>query len=323
MNYSLVFGGSPFNPILRDYLMSISVKDEIGLKADTCDVMFSYDPKFPDFRLGTVMTVKLGDASQLWDTGQYYISEVNLEGPPDALTIRGLSSPLIISKALQDSHRRAWQRGEAKLSEIVRQVASDAGLLLKYNAPDPLMPYVAQVGETDSEFLMRLARLRDLNFKVDGNNLIVYEIQAGIDLVGAALPVAKIENIGEDIQYSFLHEELDAYSQVIAWVQSIPKSQRDKVVVGTGRPKFEFKETFPTIDEAKQACQAKLQESNRLAYRADVTIPGRPNIIAGGKAVLEGFPKPVNRTYLIEQVTHNFTPSNGYTLSVSLVDDVS
>ena len=324
MQYLLVFGGSPFNPILRDYLIGITVKDEIGLKSDTCDVIFSYDPKFPDFRLGTVMTVKLGDADKLWDTGKYYISEINHQGPPHELIVRGLSSPLIVSKALQDSHRRNWQRGEKHLSEIIRQVVSDVGLLLKYSADeDPLMPYTAQCGETDAEFLMRLARLRGLNFKVDGNNFIAYDIGASKNLGGTSLPTVQIDYVGEDMQYSFLHEELDAYAQAVAWVQQIPQSQRLPVKVGGGSPKFEFKEMFPTIDEARQACQAKLQESNRLTYRAEITVPGQQDIIAGGKMKLSGFPKLVNRTYLIERVMHNFSASSGYTLSASLVDDVS
>ena len=324
MQYDLSFSGSPFNPLLRQFLMSITVKDEIGLKSDTCDVVFSYDPRFPNFRLGMLMTVKLGHANKLWDTGKYYISEINHQGPPHELVVRGLSSPLIISKALQNSHRRNWQRGEARLSEIMRHVASDAALLLKYSAAeDPLMPYTAQCGETDSEFLMRLARLRDLNFKVDGNNLIVYEIGASKNLGGTSLRTVEIDYTGEDIQYSFLHEELDAYAEAVAWVQSIPQSERLQVRAGSGSPKFEFKEMFPTIEEAKQACQAKLQESNRITYRASVTLPGQPNIIAGGKMKLSGFPKIVNRTYLIDSVIHNFSASSGYTLSASLVDDVS
>ena len=322
MNYNLLFAGSPFNPQLRDYLMKISVKDEIGLLSDTVDVVFSYDPKFPDFEIGMIMTVKLGDASRLWDTGKYYISEVSMQGPPDELTVRGLSSPLIISKALQDSHRRNWQRGKAKLSEIMGEVVSSAGLTLKYNAPDPLMPYTAQVSESDAEFLMRIARLRDLNFKVDGNDLLVYEIGRGVDTGGRPLKTIEMRYVGENMRYSFIKEELDAYSQAVAWVQDIPNSERVKVEVGSGSPTFEFKEMFPTIEEAKQACQGKLNESNRLTYRADITVPGQPNIIAGGKMALKGFPKPVNRTYLIQTVNHNFDSTGGYTITANLVEDL-
>lgn len=322
MNYNLLFAGSTFNPQLREYLMSITVKDEIGLLSDSVDVVFSYDPKFPDFELGVIMTVKLGHTGKLWDTGQYYISEVSMQGPPHELTVRGLSSPLIISKALQDSHRRNWQRGEAKLSEIIGEVVSGAGLTLKYNAPDPRMPYTAQISETDAEFLMRIARLRDLNFKVDGDDLLVYEIGRSVDTTGRPLKTIEMRYVGETMQYSFIKEELDAYSRAVAWVQDLQESERQKVEVGSGSPTFEFKDMFPTIEEAKQACQGKLNESNRLTYRASVTVPGQPNIIAGGKMALKDFPKPVNRTYLIETVTHNFDSTGGYTITANLVENV-
>ena len=327
MNYNLLFAGNPFNPLLRDYLMSINVKDEIGLMADVADVVFSYDPKLPNFELGMLMSVKLGDAGSFWDVGQYYIAEVNIQGPPHELAVRGLSSPLIISKALQDSHRRNWQRGEAKLSEIMEAVVSKAGLKLKFNAPDPLMPYTAQIAESDASFLMRLARLRDLNFKVDGDNLLVYEIGAAVDTIGRPLKTVVVNYVPSDkppytMTYSFVKEELDAYSSATAWVQEAQAAEKVKVEVGSGSPMFEFGETFSSIEEAKQACQAKLNESNRMTYRASVTVPGQPNIIAGGKMELKGFPKIVNRTYLIETVNHNFDSESGYTITANLVEDL-
>ena len=322
MDYILLFAGNPFNPQLRDYLMSITVKDEIGLKSDTADVVFSYDSKLPDFPLGMLMSVKLGADRQLWDVGQFYISEVGHQGPPHEVTVRGMSSPLIMSKALRDSHRRNWQRGEAKLSEIMGAVVSGAGLKLKYNAPDPLMPYTAQISETDASFLMRLARLRDLNFKVDGTTLVVYEIGAAMNTSGLPLKTIEIQYIADEINYSFVEEELDAYSSATAWVQNIYEGERVKVEVGSGRPMYEFKETFPTVEEARQACETKLNETNRKTYRASVTLPPQPNIIAGGKMTLKGFPKKVNRTYLIETVNHNFDSTAGYTISVNLVEDL-
>ena len=327
MNYNLLFAGNPLNPLLRDYLMEINVKDEIGLLSDTVDVLFTYDPKFPDFEVGMLMSVKLGDSDRLWDVGQYYVSELSMQGPPHELVVRGLSSPLIISKALQDSHRRNWQRGDAKLSEIMTQVVRDAGLKLKYNAPDPVMPYTAQMGESDASFLMRLARLRDLNFKVDGENLLVYEIGAAVDTVGRPLKTVVVNYVPSDkppytMQYTFVREELDAYSSASAWVQEVQANEKVKVEVGSGSPKYEFRETFPTIEEAKQACQAKLNESNRKTERASVVVPGQPNIIAGGKMELKGFPKMVNNTYLIETVSHNFSNTAGYTISANLVKDL-
>ena len=322
MNYDLLFAGRPFNPQLRDYLMSMTIKDEIGLLADTADLVFSYAPELPDFELGTVMSLKFGVDRGLWDVGQYYISEINLQGPPHELSVRGMSSPLIASKALQDSHRRNWQRGAAKLSEIMGAVVSGAGLKLKYNAPDPMMPYTAQMGESDAEFLMRLARLRDLNFKISGDALVVYEIGAAMSTGGIPLKTVEINYIGDDMRYGFIKEELDAYSQAVAWVQDTQEGERVKVEVGSGSPMYEFKETFPTVEEAKASCEAKLNESNRMTERASLTVPGQPNIIAGGKAELKGFPKIVNKTYLIERVTHNFDSTGGYTISVELVKDL-
>ena len=320
MNYNLTFGGSPFNPQLKSYLMSITVKDEIGLKSDTCDIVFAYDAHLPDFKIDTIVGVKLGVAGELWNVGQYYISEVGIDGPPDTLTIRGMSTPLILAKRLQGYHRRAWQRGEATLSEILRRVVSDAGLLLKYNAADdPRMPYVAQVSESDAAFLMRLARLHNLRFKVDGHNFIVFDVDASIDLAKKPIPKVTIAHQTE-LDFSFLDEGRDPYKSAKAWLQNIKRSKRESVEVGRGKPQIELSEMFPTESEAKSACYAKLAESQRQQYQASVTLPGRAGIIAGGKMELTGFPKRVNREYLIDRVTHQFGTSTGYRIQAALVN---
>ena len=321
MNYNLLFGGSPFNPQLREYLMSISAKDEIGILSDTVDIRFSYDERLPNFDLGMIVTVELGDETRLWDVGKYNISEINLQGPPHELTVRGLSSPFILVKALQDSHRRNWQRGKAKLSEIMDQVLKGAELTLEYNAPDEVMPYTAQIGETDAEFLTRIGRLRDLRFKVDGDKVVVFKTDASVNLSGVPLKTVKIRYVGETMKYTYRREERDAYQSAIAWVQDIPKSERIKVQVpeSAGSPMFEFKEMFPTIEEAKSACQAKLAESNRLTRVATVEMPGQPDIIAGGTMILSGFPREMNdKKFLIETVNHNFSSTGGYRISASL-----
>ena len=320
MDYNLSFAGSPFNPQLREFLMSIAVKDEIGLLSDTCDLVFSYDARLPDFKIDTVIGVKLGDGHRLWDVGTYYISEVAMTGPPNTLTVRGMSTPLILAKSLQNFNRRAWQRAEASLSQIMRQVVSDAGLLLKYNAiEDPLMPYVQQAAESDSTFLLRLARLHNLRFKVDGRNIVVFDIDAGVDLAKNKIPTVEITE-AETTSFSFLDEGRDPYESAKAWLTDIPGSKRDSVVVGSGKPQIELPEQFPTYEEAKAACYAKLAESRRQKYQASVSFPGRPGIIAGGKLALTGFPKIVNREYLIERVTHSFDTSIGYRIRADLVN---
>lgn len=322
MHYNLFFAGSPFNPQLRDYLMSISVTDEIGLLSDTVDITFAYDERLPDFEMGMIATVKLGDETRLWDVGQYYISEIDLQGPPHKLTVRGLSSPFILTKALQDSHRRNWQRGGAKLSEIMDQVVSGAGLKLEFNAPDEIMPYTAQISETDAEFLTRIGRLRDLRFKVSDDKIVVFKTDASVSPSGIPLKTVEVRYVGDEMKYTYRRDEREAYQSASAWVQEIQAAEKVKVQVpeSGGAPMFIFGETFSSIEEAESACQTKLSESNRYTRVATIDMLPRPDVIAGGTMILSGFPREMNdKKFLIETVNHNFSSTGGYTISASLV----
>lgn len=320
MHYDLNFAGNPFNPQLRDYLMSITVSDSIGLLSDSVDIQFVYDKRLPDFEIGMIVSVKLGDAGRLWDVGHYNISEINLQGPPHELTVKGMSSPFVLVKALQNSHRRNWQRHEATLSEIIEEVVKDTGLKLEFNARDELMAYTAQVGETDAAFLMRLSRLRDLRFKVSGDRIVVFKTDVSTSAAGVSLKTVKVRYSGDTIRYTYERNEREAYKSATAWVQNIKEAARLKVGVGSGSPMYEFKETFSTVEEARRACQAKVSESNRYTRVATIDMPGQPDIIAGGTIVLSEFPREmIDRKFLIETVNHNFSSTGGYTISASLV----
>lgn len=323
MEYSLLFAGGPFNPQLRGFLTNISIKDEIGLLSDTVDMTFTYDERLPDFELGMIVTVKLGDAQKLWDVGQYNISEINLQGPPHELVVRGLSSPFLLKKGLQDSHIRGWQRGEAKLSEIMEIVVSEAGFTLEYNAPDEIMPHTWQKGETDAEFLARLGRLRDLRFKVSDDKIVVFKTDASVNLSGVPLKTLKINYVGDQIKYTYRRSERDAYQSAVAWVQDIQSGEKAMVQVpeSGGNPQFVFTETFSTEAEAEAACQTKLSESNRYTRVATIEMPPRPDVIAGGTMIFSGFPREMNdKKFLIETVNHDFSSTGGYVISTSLVN---
>lgn len=319
MNYDLLFAGKPFNPQLREYLMSVMVKDEIGLLSDSVDVVFSYDPKLPDFDLGMLMSVKLGVERKLWDTGQYYISEVNLQGPPHELTVRGLSSPFILVKALQNHHERAWQHDEVTLSEMMEKVVREAGFKFEFNAPDERMPITLQIGESDGEFLTRIGRLRDLRFKVSDDKIVVFKTDASVNLSGVPLKTVKVRYVGETMKYTYRRNE-QAYQSAKAYAQNLQAGEPDIIEVGSGEPKFTFKETFGTVKQAESACQAKLAEHDRNTRVASITLPGQPDIIAGGTMILSDFPREMNdKKFLIETVTHNFSSTGGYTIYANLV----
>ena len=316
MNYDLLFSGLSVNPKLRDFLKSITINDRVGLNSDTARIVFAYDAVLPDFKIGQVFEVKLGLDAQVWSVGKYYVNEESVTGPGGDVLITGMSSPFIFEKSLRNSHKRAWQR-DSILSDILRAVASDAGLLLEYSAEtDFRTGYISQTSETDAELLQRIGKLYNLNFKVSGHKLIVFDLDAGVDTQKQKIPDVTIA-YGDVLSFSWRRGEGETYKSASALLTDVKSDKQTRIEVGSGEPRLNLSEVFGTIEEARAACESKLAETKRKAFGGDLSLVGRAGITAGGYVVLSGFPRDCDGRYHIQAVNHQFSVSAGYKIAIA------
>ena len=339
MNYKIFLNGTQ-HETLRENFISLTARDQLGLRSDSATLNFVWDPTLPKFEMGHLVNIWLGDEldnegildrfrprkAYEEEIGTYYISEVSLSGRPYEIQVKCLSSPLILEKSLRNSHQRSFAHGEKRLSEIMTEVARGAGLTLEYtHDEDPLMHAIYQNIEQDHEFLMRLARPRDLAFKVVAGKIIVFKIGSEHDTQNRPVkPVEIREN--EQVSVDFDREEVEAWDGCRAFVQNVRAGKPTEVTAGSvgrdARRVYQFKETFSDQNEARDAMLAKLRASKRTEKQGSLTLAPLPGIVAGGKVILKGFPDEIDDQYLVDRAMHNYHSKNGYKISVDLLLDV-
>ena len=339
MNYKIFLNGTEHKS-LKDNFLSLRARDEIGLRSDSVSLNFVWDPTLPKFEYGHLINVWLGDEldnegildrfrprkQYEEEIGTYYISEVSLKGRPHTVKVKCLSSPLILEESLRNSHIRQWSHKEKRLSQIMTEIAEGAGLTLEYtHYEDPLTPAILQNIEQDHELLTRLARQRDLSFKVVEGRIIVFKIGSEFDTQNRPVkPVEIREN--EQISYDFVREDVEAWDGCRALVQNIgagrPTETTTGFTDGDRKRVYQFKETFSDRDEARDAMYAKMRESRRTEKQVTLTLAPIPGIVAGGKVILKGFPDEIDDKYLVDRAVHKFHSKKGYEINVDLLLDV-
>lgn len=341
MNYKIFLNGTQ-QKSMRENFQWLTVQDLIGLRSDSATLNFVWDPTLPKFEFGHLVNIWLGDEldnvgrldrfrpRQKYEEeiGTYYISEVALNGKGKAaeIEVKCLSSPLILETSLRNSHHRSWEHGEKRLSQIMQEIATGAGLTLEYtHTEDPLMHEVHQNVEQDHEFLTRLAKQRDLAFKVVEGRIIVFKIGSEHDTQNREIKPVVIR-ADEHVSYNFFREDVEAWDGCRAFVQNIPAGRPNETTLGVvdsgARRVYQFKETFSDIKEAELAMRAKLRESRRTEKQGTLTLAAQPGIVAGGKVILKGFPDDFDDQYLVERAVHKYHSENGYAINVELLLDV-
>lgn len=338
MNYKIFLNGSQHD-VLKETFISLTARDEMGLRSDAATLNFDWDPKSPVFEFGDLVNIWLGDSLEnegilgrfrprkkyQEEIGTYYVSEVSVSGRPHGLEVQCLSSPLILVKSLRNSHHREWHHGEKRLSQIMHEIVDAAGLTLEYtHDKDPLMPHTFQNVEQDHEILTRLAKPRDLAFKVVDAKIIVFKIGSEHDTQNRPVKTIEIRE-SEHVDYDFVREDVEAWDGCRAFVQNVHAGRPTETTMGVvegSRRVYQFKETFSDITEARNAMEAKMRASHRTEKQVSLTLAPIPGIVAGGKVILKGFPDKVDDKYLVNRVVHTFHSEQGYKIQADLILDV-
>lgn len=109
------------------------------------------------------------------DCGSFEIDAVEFSDPPAVVSINATAVPLTKSIRCQQK-TKAWEK--VKVSEMAKQIASDAGMQLMYDADDdPLLDRVDQRQSSDLAFLRKICGDEGLALKVTDDKIVVFQEQ--------------------------------------------------------------------------------------------------------------------------------------------------
>jgi hypothetical protein len=323
----LKYNGRDITRDIAPFMQSFSYTDHAGSQADEIALELEdlgklwggqWQPLEGDSITASIVCFdwEYADQQLALHCGTFAIDSLTFTGPPDGLTIRGISAPLTTGLRRQRKHK-AWEN--LRLQQIAQDIAANAGLQLIYDATvDPM--YVRR----DQHFQSDLAMLQDfctrcaLRLKVDDQRIIIFD-EAVYEQHAPAVTLAHLYS--NYISYQFPKNYADSYRACTVNYHDPGKKTTFTATFAPAEPPpgevLEVNERVENQAEALLLAQARLREKNRLVETAHFELPYNPHVVGAATAQLIGWPPRCDGRYLVDSVTHSVS-SGGSTSSVEL-----
>lgn len=309
--FRLVADGSDITGLINDRLLLLRTSDKPGMESDEFELRIDdRDSAVTLPARGASIEIYLGYAgSTLTREGRYIVDDIELSGPPDTLVIRGKASDMRGSG--KTTRSGSWEG--VSLAAIVNTIA-------RRNGWEPactvgtLVPRADQLGESDFNFITRLARQHDCTAKVADGKLIVMPRQGGVTASGKAIGVVTITK-ADVSRYSFRLGDRSAHKAVNAKYQD--KATGKLTVVSLSNddapdglpPVHTDRHIHPNKTAAEQAAKARLAAFNRSTAGVRLEMPGRSDLFAERTINAQGFKDGLDGEYLVDSREQVFTQS--------------
>lgn len=302
-------------------LVSLSLTDAAGMESDLLEITLSDRDDAPIALppTGAELSVSLGYEGAIQRMGLFIVDEVELSGWPAEMTIRARATPFDASKGgkstLQSQKTRSWPAG-TKLADLVAKVAKEHGLAAAVAASlkSIALPHLDQSDESDLHFLVRVALKYDAIVKPAAGKLILAKRGESKSVGGADLPTVTVTP-PEVSRFRAVLSRRDASGTVVAYYHATKAGKRHEVQVGSGEPVQRLRMYHPTAEMALAAARAELDRRARKKFTVSLTLPGRADLVAEGRLVLDGFREGVAGEWVITRVEHRLD-GNGYVCDV-------
>ena len=303
--FQIIANGADVTGNINDRLLSISVTDEDGTKADRVEIeVDDRDGRvaFPD--LDTTLLVYLGfRETGLQMVGQFAVDGVSGQGG-GAQTMKITATAADLKSDIRAPRSRQWEN--KSLSDIVRTIAGEAGLraVVGESVGSKVWEFLAQTAESNLHFLTRIAATLDATAKPAGGALIVQRRGEGKSAAGDAL-TAPVLSPRDLTDWRWRLEGREIVKSVEAEWTDPANGTRDKVTKGSGKPIRVIRHMHATDDEATRAAEAALSGAARNAMSMSVTLAGfNAGLLAGATVQIGGLRAEVNGEWHLQRVTH-------------------
>ncbi|GIO33129.1 hypothetical protein J2TS6_42700 [Paenibacillus albilobatus] len=335
------------NEWLQDYLIDFTYtdaapgeQDSIAINLDDRDRkwMGPWVPKFGD-KISAEITLinwdKPGEKKKL-PCGSFEVDTLDLDGPPDKVSIQALAIPTGGAGALQEARTKAWEK--VKLKTIAAEIAKRAKLKLVYSsASNPSYDRLDQNEQPDLDFLNQTAKAEGIAVKISGGCLAMFDEEeyekkpAVIDIVrgksnilsykfsdsttnviyGSCVvtyrpPVSKAKKKeAKDKKKKDGKDKTPKAAAAKKKKAGTPKSITASYTMpgGSKLPVLRINEKVDSIAEGQRLAKNRLREKNKEAGRASFTLEGDIRLASSVTANVKGFGR-FDGKYIVESATH-------------------
>lgn len=320
------YQGRDLTADLSPYVLGVTWTDYLSGQSDEISIeLEDTDDKW----LGVWYPVK-GDALTLSMTypgqaplncGSFEVDEINANGPPSVVVIRGLSAG--VSKGVRTRKGVAYEN--TTLAEIARQVAKRNKLELVGEIRELRIDRITQFQERDLAFITRVGRQYGYAVKLRENKLIFTAKAALRD----GVPVRSIRR-QECSRYDFkdkikdvfrtaknTHHDPDTQQTIRSQVED-SRAPDSPAGMETSADELRINQRAPDADSAQAQADAALGDANDERAGGNLTLPADRRLVAGAVVTLDASWGRFAGAYLINQARHNKRRSSGTTADIEI-----
>lgn len=317
-NFKVIYEGQDITEDISRSLTLLSYTDhvtgetdEIEIKLDDSDGLWrsSWFPK-----KGDQISVEIG-SSPVLNCGVFEIDEIELMGPPDTVTIRGIGAG--VKRAVRTKQTVAYEK--QTVQKIVQTVADRNGFSVVMSEPEKfsiVVPRVTQNRESDLSFLNRLAASWGAAFSLR-EETITFEKKTTIE---DKSPIKTLTR--KDLtKYSFKDKTFETYAKAKLGVHDPGASETVESSAEATDTDSEdtlvIQDSASSQPEADAKTEAALSDKNNKSTEANVTVYGDTDLLSGVNFDLTGMGE-ISGTYHIETSVHKIDRSSGYTTQMEI-----
>lgn len=294
-----------------DYLDALS--GEVEIEVEDHDERWQ-GPWYPG--LGDRINLMLGyQGEPMLPCGDFEIDQLELSGPPDGFTMRGLAA--FVSPAMRTANSAGYE-GQSLLG-IAQTIAAKYGysVVSAAGAVNVKFNRATQNGETDVAFLKRLAGAYDFDFTVRGTSLVFYARSA----LESAPPIAVLERTNV-LRFGFTNRTRHIYKAAqVAYQDPTTKSLiTQRASPSAAMPTGDTLKLVTRCENGQQAALrtgAALHANNLKFVEGMLRVPGSTALSAGNNVSLSGFGS-FDGVYLIHTARHHMAREVGYITDVEV-----
>lgn len=328
--YKLAYNGTNITADIADYVLSITYTDYLTGKADSLDIELEntdglwLEEYFPE--KGASLSVSIGYEGQLLLLDDFSVDEFTISGPPSKAHLKALSTG--VNKDVRTRRNKKYEK--TTLEAVVREVAGRNGMELDGDIEPLDLERVTQYGESDLEFLKRLADTYGYGLKVIKNNsrLVFRHLGKMYE------KEPKMSFSPDDLSRWSFHDQITKVPEKVEVVTLDPgkkdyaraeaKSGDNAVIPQSGigpthsvdaRKIYKTGKEQPGTGKARSLAAQQDRDARRTG--ASITLEGAPWLASGGNIELTGFGR-ISGSYTIEQATHALSRASGLVTSLEL-----
>lgn len=322
--YRVAWAGRDVTEDISAYVASITYVDYLSGKSDNVELVLSdadgrwRSDWFP--QKGDELTLEIGTSRIGYvNAGRFYLDEVEIAGPPDTITVRGLGFDMTVVTNFIKS--RAWE--DVTIADVVSTIAAEYSLGTRYVRLPPELETLRfdrldQSDVSDLAFLRDLANRYDCLTRIDRGELIFADRETVAEEIDAITLVIGVDGI-ESYRLQSRWARVYRAAEIKYW----NPYQAGLVSVTVEDPNIASGAVLRLNDHAGSQAHAeaiavrRLRAANRREWTGEFRMFGWHGWISGAKVRLSGF-GVYDGDWLVEESTHRIDRSAGYSVSIKV-----